>query len=241
MWFDSHFHLNALADNWQPKTVAGGLVVAVDEQDWRPTRNQLRRFVGDWRQAIGFHPWIAQHDLPWQQLALWLSEDNRLAVGEIGLDGSSRRRENELAQWDAFVRQVALARDYNRVMSLHLVHDGERGYQFIHQQKRCQGIVHGFSGSLQQALRWQALGFYIGIGGRFLSQLTDKRRSVLQGLDKSLVLLETDAPYHRIDGQLGTPESVVELGAALAKVWVMSVEDVERLCQKNWLALWSGS
>ncbi len=238
MWFDSHFHLNALPASWQPNSLAGGLSVGVDANDWQLTRNRLQELSGDWRQAIGFHPWIVRENLPWSKLDRWLTDDARLALGEIGLDGSPSRRDNMHLQWEAFVRQVDLARDHGRVMSLHLVNDQELGYGVIRKCIDCQGVVHGFTGSLQQAQRWQALGVYIGIGDRVLAQMTDKRMQMLQGLDKSFVLLETDAPYSGIDHQLVTPELIVTLGTVLAKTWDVSIDVVEQQCQKNWFALW---
>ncbi len=238
MWFDSHFHLSELSDNWCPQKLVGGLAVAIDEGDWQTTHDRLLILSGDWRQAIGFHPWVVREGLPWSQLVSWLSDNACLALGEIGLDGSPARRDNLLLQWDAFVRQVALAHEGDRVMSLHLVNDDERGYQWIRQHRNSRGIVHGFTGSLKQALGWQALGFYIGIGERLLGNMTDKRQQLLKGLDKSLVLLETDAPYGINRGEIRTPDSVVTLGQQLALFWNVSVLDVEMICQNNWLRLW---
>jgi TatD DNase family protein len=238
MWFDSHFHLDAVVNTWQPESVSGGLAVGVDSDDWLLTRNRLKLLSGDWRQAVGFHPWVARDDLPWSQLVSWLSDNTSLALGEIGLDGSPARRGNLLLQWDAFVRQVALAHEGDRVMSLHLVNDDERGYQWIRQHRNSRGIVHGFTGSLKQALGWQALGFYIGIGERLLDNMTDKRQQLLNGLDKSLVLLETDAPYGISRDEVRTPDSVVTSGQQLALFWNVSVLDVEMICQNNWLRLW---
>jgi Tat protein secretion system quality control protein TatD with DNase activity len=238
MWFDSHFHLNALAHNWYPKKVAGGLAVGVDTLDWQITQQCLLELSGDWRQAIGFHPWIVREDLPWQELETLLNDDARLAVGEIGLDGSLNRRDNMPLQWAAFIRQVDLARDDRRIMSLHLVNDEERGYGVIRKCIDCQGVVHGFTGSLQQAQRWQALGFYIGIGDRVLAQMTDKRMQMLQGLDKSFVLLETDAPYGIGKANNIVPDAVVDVGDRLAHIWDVSVDAVEQHCQQNWFRLW---
>jgi TatD DNase family protein len=240
MWFDSHFHLNMLASVWQPQKTSGGLAVAVSAKDWQLTRDRLQMLSGDWRQAIGFHPWIAQDNLPWLDFESWLSADANLSVGEIGLDGSPNHRDNAAAQWIAFARQVGLAREGERVMSLHLVQDEERGYQLIRQCKNCCGIVHGFTGSLQQALAWQGLGFYIGIGGRFLSQLTDKRISLLQGIDKSLILLESDAPYG-VSTVLITPDVISSLAEVIALSWDVSVDDVALICQDNWNALWGST
>lgn len=238
MWFDSHFHLHALADSWQPQRVAGGLAVGVDALDWQLTHDKLKSLSGDWRQAVGFHPWVAREDLPWQSLEDVLLADASLAIGEIGLDASPRRRLNQAIQWDVFVRQVGLAGDANRVMSLHLVNDEERGYGVIRKCIDCQGVVHGFTGSLQQAQRWQALGFYIGISDRVLAQMSDKRMQMLQGLDKSFVLLETDAPYGMSKANNTVPDAVVDIGGRLAHIWNMSVDAVEQRCQQNWFRLW---
>jgi TatD DNase family protein len=239
MWFDSHCHVSAIAQDWRAERVAGGLAVGVDVDDWSVTKERLQELSGRWRQAIGFHPWVARDDLPWQELAHWLCADVLLAVGEIGLDGSPLRRDNAQAQLSAFKRQVILAAENNRVMSLHVVHDDEQCYQIIRRQKGVRGIVHGFTGSLEQGLRWQDLGFYLGIGFRVLNSLSDKRISMLKRLDLTRVLLETDAPYCIAQDKILTPNDIPDLGSQLASVLDISGGEIERQCQKNWLRLWS--
>jgi TatD DNase family protein len=238
MWFDSHFHLNGLAKGWQSDSIDGGLAVSIDIDDWQVTQQRLLALSGDWRQAIGFHPWIVRESLPWSELESWLIDYECLSVGEVGLDGSPARRSNAQLQWNAFERQVSLARQYRRVMSLHLVHDNEHGYHLLKQHKDSRVIVHGFTGSLQQALRWQELGFYIGVGERLLYRITDKRQQLLQGLDWSFILLETDSPYSMTQHDVSTPDTIPILAQILALSWDVSISDVEMICQKNWLTLW---
>jgi len=67
------------------------------------------------------------------------------------------------------------------------------------------GVVHGFAGSLQQAERFVALGYAIGVGGTITYPRASKTRDVMARLPLSALLLETDAPDMPLNGFQGQP------------------------------------
>lgn len=239
MWIDSHCHVDALPVEWRPNVAFAGLAVGVDVDDWSITQARLANWSGEWRQAIGFHPWRACQPLDWLSFERWLSDDGQLAVGEIGLDGSVHHREHWQSQLAVFERQLAMVQAGNRVVSLHAVQDQELVFQMVKRLRLSRVIVHGFQGSLVQALRWQELGCYIGIGPRLLFHLTDKRRDMLQGLALSHLLLETDAPYGYRDALTATPDDVVRVGGVLSSVLSLEQTVLMRQLEQNWQTLWA--
>jgi TatD DNase family protein len=66
-------------------------------------------------------------------------------------------------------------------------------------------VVHGFSGSLQQAQRFIELGYKIGVGGTITYPRASKTRDVMAQLPLSALLLETDAPDMPLNGFQGQP------------------------------------
>lgn len=69
----------------------------------------------------------------------------------------------------------------------------------------CTGVVHGFSGSLQQAERFVQLGYKIGVGGTITYPRASKTRDVIAKLPLASLLLETDAPDMPLNGFQGQP------------------------------------
>jgi TatD DNase family protein len=80
-------------------------------------------------------------------------------------------------------------------------------------------VVHGFSGSLQQAERFVALGYKIGVGGTITYPRANKTRDVVARLPLSALVLETDAPDMPLNGWQGQPnrpERIVDVFQTLS-------------------------
>jgi TatD DNase family protein len=62
------------------------------------------------------------------------------------------------------------------------------------QKGKLKGVLHCFSGTLEQTNQIIDLGFYLGIGG-VLTYKNSGLDKVMMNLDLKKVVLETDAPY----------------------------------------------
>jgi TatD DNase family protein len=159
--------------------------------------------------AVGLHP-IVIHKHQDASLALlehYLQQrpPKLVAIGEIGLD---LYMENPLfdkqeAMLDA---QLKLAKRYDLPVILHSrrTHDKLAAHLKRHNLPRT-GVVHGFSGSLQQAERFVAMGYKIGVGGTITYPRASKTRDVMARLPLSALVLETDAPDMPLNGWQGQP------------------------------------
>lgn len=238
-WYDSHFHLNALTSSWMPTSLlAGGLTVSTTLVDSKENLLRVKALSADWRCAVGFHPWYVDMPLDWFGLYQLLSDDSRLAIGEIGLDGSQGMPMGD-QQLVALKKQLALAQEGHRVVSVHAVNDAEMTYLTVRQFPGVKGIIHGFTGSSVQAKRWQDLGFSIGIGPRLLMQLSERKRSMLSSLDMALIHLETDAPNYDINQHPFLPDYLPSLAERLSLSLSCSVSSLSQQLSANWQALWS--
>ncbi|MFI5188084.1 MAG: TatD family hydrolase [Chitinophagales bacterium] len=118
-----------------------------------------------------------------------------VAVGETGLDfywDLTYAKE----QYEVFQRQIELALQYDIPIVIHSRNSIDECIEVIskNQNGNLKGVFHCFSGSVEQAQKIIGLNFYLGIGG----VLTFKKSgldSVLEKLDLSQIVLETDAPY----------------------------------------------
>ena len=119
--------------------------------------------------ALGLHPGMLEKhsDVSLDQLqqALERRPAKVVAVGEIGLDLFGDDPQFERQQW-LLDEQLKLAKRYDLPVILHSrrTHD-KLAMHLKRHDLPCTGVVHGFSGSLQQAERFVQLGYKIGVGG----------------------------------------------------------------------------
>ncbi|MDW3560917.1 metal-dependent hydrolase [Enterobacter cloacae] len=159
--------------------------------------------------ALGLHPIVIEHHLDEHldvlDAALQTRENKLVAMGEIGLDlyRDNPQFERQQTILDA---QLRLAKRHDLPVILHSRRTHDKLAMHL---KRIdlprKGVVHGFSGSLQQAQRFIELGYKIGVGGTITYPRASKTRDVMAQLPLSALLLETDAPDMPLNGFQGQP------------------------------------
>ena len=216
-WFDSHCHFDfeafdtSRSEHWalaQRHHVQGCLVPGVSRALSESRADRLRGIPHG--RALGLHPyWMNEHrqeDLDWldssladvafQRPALRLSGEI-VAVGETGLDRPLAKRggpslREQMVWFDA---QCALAHSHRLPLILHAVGTHQ---ELIHHLRACGftqgGMVHGFTGSEEQARQWLDLGFVLGVGGAISRPNASRLRALFQYSPLDALLLETDGP-----------------------------------------------
>ncbi len=145
--------------------------------------------------AYGIHPLYVDQARPEHLLELrrWLSTENPVAVGEIGLDFYIPNPD-EAKQTHFFVEQLKLAREFDLPVILHV----RRAIDPILKQLRRigvrSGVAHAFNGSRQQADEFIKLGFALGFGGAMTYDGSSRIRTLATTLPLENIVLETDAP-----------------------------------------------
>ncbi|WP_300000176.1 TatD family hydrolase [uncultured Cedecea sp.] len=159
--------------------------------------------------ALGLHPIVIDKhdfsDLDLLEQYLQNKTSKLIAIGEIGLDLYMDIPQFEKQQ-QLLDAQLKLAKRYDLPVILHSrrTHDVLASHLKRHQLPRT-GVVHGFSGSLQQAERFISLGYCIGVGGTITYPRASKTRDVMAALPLSSLVLETDAPDMPLNGWQGQP------------------------------------
>jgi len=169
---------------------------------------------------LGLHPmFIKQHqksDLT--ALDAYLNKNKPCAVGEIGLDYFIKDSDKE-KQISFFATQLDIAKQYDLPVILHVRKAHQHVLRILKQKKIDSGIVHAFSGSKEEALRYIELGFKLGFGGMLTYSHSTKLQQLAIDLPLSAIVLETDAPdmtgmqHH---GQRNSPEYLPECLQALS-------------------------
>jgi TatD DNase family protein len=117
------------------------------------------------------------------------------AVGEIGLD-YYWSKEFATEQKDAFIRQIEFAKQQKLPIAVHCRDAFDDILDILEKQQdgNLQGVLHCFTGNIEEAHRLKAIGFKMGLGGvlTFKNSGLDKVVAELQLED---FILETDSPY----------------------------------------------
>lgn len=155
--------------------------------------------------TVGLHPTRATEMLnnPQQYAANLLQTINEggpkvVAVGECGLDYDRTQFCSEEDQLPAFLAQLDLAHTSGLPMFFHDRNTrGDFGRVIReNRSKFSTGVVHSFTGTMEEMQLYISLGLYIGINGCSLK--TAENLQVVSSIPLDRIMLETDCPYCEI-------------------------------------------
>jgi len=182
--------------------------------------------------AIGIHPWFA-HEVSLSYLPILrqtLMDNKYVAMGEIGLDYFQDYKQTQAIQLDWFEAQLDLAMALNLPVSIHARKSLNEVYSLL-KYYPVKFVLHGFSGSLEQAKSFIALGGLLGINGVVCYPNAQKILTVIRGLPMSSFVLETDYPY--VKDLQGQPILLNQVAERFAAIKAISIEEVIELTYLN--------
>lgn len=219
---DTHCHLDfpvfdseraALLAECRQLGVGEYIIPAVGEENWGRVMALAAEHDGI-SYALGVHPWYVGGQTPavLTRLQQRLAERPRglVAVGECGLD--LRSHVPQEGQLEMFEAQIELAKEHELPLIVHSVRANDTVAKILRRLRPASGgVIHAFSGSLQQAEAFWQLGFRLGIGGVISFERANKTREAVRDMPLEALLLETDAPDMPLQGQQGAPNTPANL------------------------------
>lgn len=169
--------------------------------------------------AYGLHPiYLEQHQTEHlDALVTQLKAHPAVAVGEIGLDYFLPELDQD-RQREYFQKQLRIARDFDLPVIVHARRAMDEVTSTMRRMGGLRGVVHSFSGSVQQAQQLWDMGFHIGIGGPVTYERAQRLRHIVATMPIERLLLETDAPDQPGDGHRGERNEPVRLTDVLSVV-----------------------
>lgn len=145
--------------------------------------------------ALGYFPSFADEitDEDITLLDSQLSNDDVIAVGEIGLD-YYHTKDNKDKQKELFEKMLTLAEKHDLPAIVHSRKSMQDTYDIL-KKHDVVGSMHCYQGSGEMAREFIKLGFYIGIGGPITHTNNKKIRKMVKKIDVNHMLVETDSPY----------------------------------------------
>ena len=240
MIIDTHAHINPLEyDNMDEiiEKLKENIIInnGTDEKTNEMVLNIASK-NSNFYAAIGYHPenidTIKDYDL--KLLEEQLKNPKVVAIGEIGLD-YHYRVDNKEKQKELFIKQLKLAQKYNLPVIVHSRDAIEDTFNILNEYK-VKADIHCFSSSLEMALRFIKLGSLIGIGGTLTFKGNKKTIEIVENIDLSKMLLETDSPYLAPEPLRGTKNDSTNLKyviEAIAKIKNIDEKEVLNQLNKN--------
>lgn len=165
-----------------------------------------------------------------------------VAIGEIGLDyyhieGDSEKKVDEVKklQQDVFYKQLELAQKVNLPVIIHCreAHDDLfailKDFYSRNSFKKEWGVIHCFSGNLDQAKKYWDLGLLTSFTG--LITFVKQWDSLIEQAPLEKIMIETDSPYLSptpFRGQRNEPLYVKEVAKRIAEIKKMDISIVKK-------------
>ena len=173
--------------------------------------------------------------MAFQELESELIQHPQAWVGEIGLDfyGKEQTQAQRDTQTDVFIRQLILAQNLNRRVIIHNLKATAAIAAAVKTAGFTQGgIVHAFSGSVEEARILVKLGFKIGIGSLLLNPNAKKVRVALQALNDTDFVLETDSPF-MLGHETNTPANIRRIAEIAAELRGIPLAQLAEITEQN--------
>jgi len=244
---DSHAHLElepladdpaSVVERASAARVVAIITVGIDLEDAKRALEIAERFDQVFA-CVGFHPHNAK-DVGDDGLAMMeelAAHPKVVGYGEVGLDFFRNRspRDRQLA---VFLDQLSLAKSLSKPVVVHLRDAYSEGLVMLEQAAPFPsgGVIHCFSGSLDDAKRALDLGFHISVPGTVTYKKNEALRSIVAQLPPERLLLETDCPFlspEPLRGKDNEPAFIVHTARKVAEVRGISLEEVSQITAAN--------
>lgn len=186
--------------------------------------------------VIGIHPSeIENIDKSLEFIEQNLNNKKIVGIGEIGLDYFYQEDNKEL-QRSAFIKQILLAKKYNKTIVVHSRNAIQETYDILNEYSgNLKKIIHCYSSSYEMALNFIKINCMLGIGG-VLTFKNSKLSDVVSKIDLKHLVLETDSPYltpEPFRGKTNEPYNIYYVAEKIAEIKGISLEEVLKQTTAN--------
>ena len=190
--------------------------------------------------SIGLHPLDIEEGFDYDKYKT-LINNRVVAIGETGLDywykpkGKAKREEYKEKQKQIFLKHIDLSLEANLPLIIHCRVAFDDAYEILKRQ-RLKGVIHSFTGTIDDLERFLSLGYYIGINGIiFKMDLKD----IIKEIPIDRLLLETDCPFLSPQGfeERNNPLSLKIIAEEVSRIKNISFEDLIKKTDENTFSL----
>jgi len=190
--------------------------------------------------SIGLHPSDIEEGFDYEKYKELIC-DKVIAIGETGLDywrkpkAKTKREEFKQKQKQIFIKQVNLACELNLPLIIHCRVAFDDVYDIL-KDKNTKGVIHSFTGSVEDLKKFLSLGYFIGINGIIFKM---DLRDVIEKIPLDKILLETDCPFLSPPQfeERNNPLSLEIIAKEIASIKNCSLKELIKITENNALKL----
>jgi TatD DNase family protein len=208
-------------------------------KDFEYTLNLKKEFEGFVFACVGLHPEyieeFSEETLDNFEEFVKSNKNDIVSIGEIGLDYFWIKDEKlrEKQRW-LFEKLIEFAKSVSKPITVHIRDAYEDALKILESIDYQKVHLHMFGGDkfLDKVLanEWK-----ISVGPILLRSKTHKK--IVKKLTLERIMLETDSPWIKIDGNESIPTDVKFVAEKIAEVKNVSLEEVERKTDENAISL----
>ena len=239
MIVDTHCHLNNDEKSIEKilKMENNILIVSGYNRESNETVIDLCNRFSNVYGTIGIHP---EELYDFNEENLKFIEDNLqnkkiVGIGEIGLDYHYSKEEID-KQKQLFINQLDLAKKYNKPVVIHSRDSINDTLEILKKYKELKKVLHCYSGSLEMAKEFKKINTLFGIGGVLTFKNSKVLKEVVENIDLSYLVLETDSPYLTPEPYRGLenePYNVNLVAEKVAEIKQIELEKVKEITSLN--------
>lgn len=207
------------------------VVPGVDLESSRAAIDLAAEHPGRLKPTVGLHPHDAEH-WPTQRAGLIDLMTEAAAVGETGLD-YYRNLAPRGEQQASFAAHIELATEHELPLVVHCRDAFADVYEMLGEAALGErAVLHCWTGGSRWTKRFADIGVTFSFAGPVAFETGETIRIGAVHADPARCLVETDTPYLSpppFRDEQNEPARVALVGAALATVWGLDVEDVAEL------------
>lgn len=249
-WIDTHTHIyQPDFDSDREEVIKKGIEVGVvghllpniDTATISRVFDVTRQFPERCYPMLGLHPCSVKEDYlkeldTLQRFIHDPTSPSVVGIGEIGMD-LYWDKTFQTEQEDALRIQFNWAKETDLPVSVHTREAMGEVLRIIEDEQdgRLKGVLHCFTGTIEEARKAISLGFYLGIGG-VVTYKKSELPGVIEKMGLERIVLETDAPFlpptpHR--GKRNEAEFLFIIGKYIAGILTLEISEVAMITTKN--------
>jgi len=193
--------------------------------------------------TVGLHPTlpITGHDV--QSYELLSKREKVVAIGEVGLDYYPEIDEDEVGRQHKVLNDfINLSMILNKPLVLHVrnsksgrsAHDDVIKILSKFGTDKIHGVVHSFTGTVEESRKYIDMGFFIGLNG--IITFSDEYDDLITNIPNEKILLETDSPWLTpvpFRGKRNEPMYVIEVVKKISEIKIIDLENAINICNSN--------
>ena len=221
---NSHIHLDLHSNKLPSKDTTGVIIPSTGKDNWGSVVSHCKS-EKNCHFALGIHPWLVdEHQmLDLYSLEVLIEEEKPIAVGDCGLDYIKGKESNKQRYF--FDEQVALATRFDLPLIIHSVQATEDVTDLLKSYSKSRGVIHAYSGSLQEAKLLMKMNFLFGFSHNLSNPHAYKLHEIVKFLPIESMLIETDD--HK------NPEELIQVAERISRIKKLTVEQVIEQCDQN--------